>query len=65
MLIDRVDEAARALVEAQLARAVAIIESRRAEIDALVEALLARETLDAGEIVACFPREGAARLSAA
>jgi len=64
-LVDRVDEAARALVEAQLARAVAIIESRRAEIDALVEALLARETLDAGEIVACFPREGAARLSAA
>ncbi|WP_438019946.1 ATP-dependent zinc metalloprotease FtsH [Sorangium sp. So ce315] len=56
-LLDRVDETARALTEAQLARAVDIVTSRRAEIEALVQALLRKETLGSDEIEACFPAD--------
>lgn len=56
-LLDRVDETARALTDAQLARAVDIVKSRRSEIDALVKALLQKETLGMDEIQACFPAD--------
>ncbi|MCC6554809.1 MAG: ATP-dependent zinc metalloprotease FtsH [Polyangiaceae bacterium] len=56
-LVDRAGETARALVDAQLARAVRIVESRREEIEALVDALLERDTLDADEIAECFPAD--------
>ncbi|WP_050433316.1 ATP-dependent zinc metalloprotease FtsH [Chondromyces crocatus] len=56
-LLDRVEETARTIVEAQLARAVQMVEVRRAEIDALVKGLLEQETLDADEIYACFPAD--------
>jgi cell division protease FtsH len=56
-LLDRVDETARALADAQLGRAVDIVRSRRAEIDALVRALLEKETLGMDEIEACFPAD--------
>jgi len=56
-LLDRVEDAAHAIVEAQLARALQMMESRRAEIDTLVKGLLERETLEADEIRACFPAD--------
>ncbi|WP_438029297.1 ATP-dependent zinc metalloprotease FtsH [Sorangium sp. So ce233] len=56
-LLDRVDETARALTESQLARAVDIVTSRRDEIEALVQALLKKETLCSDEIEACFPAD--------
>jgi cell division protease FtsH len=60
-LLDRVEEATRRLLEEQLARAQRIVGERRAEIGNLVEALLERDTLDAGEIRACFPDDAAAK----
>jgi cell division protease FtsH len=54
VLIDRVEETARKLVEAQLARACRMVEERRAEVDTLVQRLLDEETLDAEAIRACF-----------
>jgi cell division protease FtsH len=56
-LLGRVEEATRQLLEDQLGRARLIVRERRAEIAALVEGLLARETLGAEEIAACFPRD--------
>nr|WP_052374466.1 ATP-dependent zinc metalloprotease FtsH [Chondromyces apiculatus] len=56
-LLDKVEETARTLVETQLARAIKMVESRRAEIDLLVQGLLERETLDADEIYECFPAD--------
>jgi cell division protease FtsH len=60
-LLDRVEEATRRLLEEQLARAQRIVGERRAEIGNLVEALLERDTLDAGEIRACFPDDSRAK----
>src|SRR5262249_21240774 len=53
-LLDRVEEATRRLLDAELARAQAIVREQRAGIDRLVRDLLARETLDAEEIRVCF-----------
>jgi cell division protease FtsH len=53
-LLDRVEEATRQLLDEELARARAIVRERRAGIDRLVNDLLARETLDGEEILACF-----------
>ena len=64
-LLDRVEEVTRRLLEEQLARARRIVDERRAEIAALVEALLERDTLDAGEILACFPADSAVKARAA
>ena len=60
-LLDRVEEVTRRLLEEQLARARGIVAERRAEIAQLVEALLERDTLDGGEIAACFPGDAALR----
>jgi cell division protease FtsH len=59
-LLSRVEEATRRLLDEQLQRARRIVDDRRAEIAALVTGLLARETLDADEIRACFPDDGRA-----
>ncbi|MFT3765569.1 MAG: hypothetical protein QM820_08650 [Minicystis sp.] len=56
-LLSRVEETTRKLLEDQLLRARQIVRDRRAEIDTLVEGLLDRETLDADEILACFPQD--------
>ena len=48
------EETTRLLLEQELLRAREIVRARRAGIERLVTALLARETLDAGEIEACF-----------
>jgi cell division protease FtsH len=58
-LLDRVEEVTRRLLDEQLTRARRIVDERRAEIQSLVEALLERDTLDAGEIRACFPGDAA------
>jgi cell division protease FtsH len=57
-LLDRVEEATRALLDAELTRARSIVRERREEIRSLVEALLERDTLGAEEIQACFPLDG-------
>jgi cell division protease FtsH len=54
-LLDRVEETTRRLLDEQLARARRIMLEQRAEIDALVDGLLAQDTLDEGTIRACFP----------
>jgi cell division protease FtsH len=54
-LLAQVEETTRRLLDGELLRARAIVRARRAEIGALVEQLLERETLDASEILACFP----------
>ncbi len=61
-LLDRVEQATGKLLDEQLARARQIVAARRAEIGTLVEALLERDTLDAGEIRACFSEDHAAKL---
>jgi cell division protease FtsH len=53
-LVDRVEEAARRAVEAQLMRACRIVEARRIAIERLVTRLLEEDTLDADAIRACF-----------
>jgi cell division protease FtsH len=60
-LLDRVEHVTSRLLEEQLARAQRIVVERRAEITRLVEGLLERDTLDAVEILACFPGDSAAR----
>jgi cell division protease FtsH len=60
-LLDRVEEVTRRLLEEQLARARRLVAERRAEIARLVDALLDRDTLDGGEIAACFPDDAASR----
>ncbi|APR87742.1 Cell division protein FtsH [Minicystis rosea] len=59
-LLSRVEETTRRLLDDQLARARHIVRERRDEIAALVSGLLERETLDADEILACFPRDAKA-----
>jgi cell division protease FtsH len=53
-LLDRIEDGARAIVDAQLARACRLIEANRAQIGLLVERLLAIDTLDGEQIRACF-----------
>jgi cell division protease FtsH len=59
-LLARVEETTRRLLDDQLTRARRIVTERRDEIGALVDALLERETLDAAEIAACFPKDAKA-----
>jgi cell division protease FtsH len=54
-LLDRVEEAARRLVEQQLQRACGIVEERRACIAQLVGRLLEEDTLVGEQITSCFP----------
>ncbi len=53
-LLDTVEETTLALLDAQLARACAIVSARRPAIDALVRALLERDTLNRTEILEVF-----------
>jgi cell division protease FtsH len=53
-LLDRIEDAARAIVDFQLMRACKIVETHSGAIERLVEQLLATDTLDAGQIRACF-----------
>jgi cell division protease FtsH len=53
-----VEREARRIVEAQLERARAIVRQRRAEIDALAEALVDRDTLDRQEVEDLLPVRG-------
>jgi cell division protease FtsH len=56
-LLDSVEETTRMILQTQLERAVAIVQSRRQEIDTLVDGLLARDTLNQAEIRTCFPND--------
>jgi cell division protease FtsH len=53
-LLDRVEEVSRRMLEAQLARAQAIVRERRVGIERLVAELLERDTLGGEEILDCF-----------
>ena len=48
------EETTRTLLDQELARARAIVKAKRSEIDALVQGLLERDTLNQNEILACF-----------
>ena len=63
-ILDRVEEATRAILESQLARARELIRERRAEIGCLVDELLDKDTLDAAAILACFPADAAKKQAA-
>jgi cell division protease FtsH len=53
-LLDKVEEAIRAMLDRELSRARRIVRERRAAIERLVDELLERDTLNAAEIQACF-----------
>jgi cell division protease FtsH len=53
-LLDRIEHATWAIIDAQLKRACEVVDSRRAEIAHLVAGLLERDTLDADEIRESF-----------
>jgi len=53
-LLDRIEEATNELINSQLERARAIVDSERESIGRLVELLMERDTLDAEEILSCF-----------
>jgi cell division protease FtsH len=60
-MLDRIEEATNELINTQLERACAVVESERESIGRLVEMLMERDTLDAPEIFSCFGRGGTAR----
>src|SRR6185436_970514 len=53
-LLDRIEEATNDLINAQLARACAIVTADKESIGRLVDQLMERDTLDAEEIAGCF-----------
>jgi cell division protease FtsH len=53
-LLDRIEQATNEIINAQLARALEVVDGRREEIARLVAGLLERDTLDAEEIHNCF-----------
>jgi cell division protease FtsH len=53
-LLDRIEQATNEIINAQLARALEVVDARREEIARLVAGLLERDTLDAEEIHDCF-----------
>jgi cell division protease FtsH len=53
-LLDRIEEATNELINAQLARACAIVTADKESIGRLVDQLMERDTLDAEEIAGCF-----------
>jgi cell division protease FtsH len=53
-LLDRIEEATNELINAQLARACAIVTADKESIGRLVDELMERDTLDAEEIAGCF-----------
>lgn len=53
-LLGRVDDVSRKLVQSQLSRACAIVESMRAGVDRLTEKLLEEDTVTGSDIVSCF-----------
>ena len=56
-LLDRIEQATNEIVHAQMKRACAVVDSRRAEIARLVDGLMERDTLDSDEIRDCFGTE--------
>ena len=60
-MLDRIEEATNELINTQLERACAVVESERESIARLVEMLMERDTLDAPEIFSCFGRDDTAR----
>jgi cell division protease FtsH len=57
VLLDRIEETTRRLLDDQLTRARQMVRERRDEITKLVDGMLERDTLGAEEIQACFPRD--------
>jgi cell division protease FtsH len=55
-LLDRIEHATNDIVNEQMKRACAVVDSHRAEIARLVDGLMERDTLDADEIRECFGR---------
>ena len=53
-LLDRIEQATNEIINAQMQRACAVVDGRRAEIASLVAGLMERDTLDADEIQDCF-----------
>ena len=53
-LLDRIEECTNELINAQLARACAIVTAEKESIGKLVDQLMERDTLDAQEIAGCF-----------
>ena len=60
-LLDRVEAATNDIINAQMARACQIVETRREEIMQLTAGLMARDTLEADEIQECFGLKAAGR----
>jgi cell division protease FtsH len=60
-LLDRVEHATNDIINAQMARACQIVETRREEIMQLTAGLMARDTLEADEIQECFGLKAAGR----
>jgi cell division protease FtsH len=53
-LLDRIEEATNEIIKIQLQRACEVVSAERESIGRLVELLMERDTLDAGEILSCF-----------
>jgi cell division protease FtsH len=53
-LLDRIEEATNEIISLQLERACEVVSRERESIGQLVELLMARDTLDAAEILSCF-----------
>jgi cell division protease FtsH len=60
-LLDRIEEATNELINAQLARACAVVTAEKDSIGRLVELLMERDTLDADEIASCFSNSPSVR----
>jgi cell division protease FtsH len=56
-LLDRIEQATGEIINSQMNRAREIVAARRAEIAALVDGLMERDTLEADEIQECFGLE--------
>ena len=57
-LLDRIEQSTNEIINAQMQRACAVVDGRRAEITRLVAGLMERDTLDAEEIHDCFGLKG-------
>ncbi|HZI18399.1 MAG TPA: ATP-dependent zinc metalloprotease FtsH [Pyrinomonadaceae bacterium] len=62
-LLDRIEQATNEIINAQLARALEVVDARREDIARLVAGLLERDTLDAEEIHDCFGIQTAATVA--
>jgi cell division protease FtsH len=60
-LLDRIEDATNAIINAQLKRACDVVRSEEESITRLVSLLMEHDTLDAAEIVECFPKRDVTR----